>query len=479
MTKSFNLSQVVDSTGATNVGYTAPFTGAVARTQSSKNAESVSVLDFTGVDPTGATDSTAGIQAALAYINSTKASLKVPAGTYVCSGQLSIASAQGLRIVGDTSNNQLTGGSTIKYTGTASPFITVTGSSASISLENLNFLYSNSGFTGTLLTLPVNQLYLTNCMLGGVSLTTSQYLLDINLSVDVNINHTMFGGSQYAISGQKSDGTGFANVVSIQQCQFSGQSVGSIRNPGQSWAITGCDFENLTGGTGSAVYMDSACQSYGLFINGCWFGDATGAVSAYNWILWQGSGLVVQGNYFNGTGTNVPDAVHLLGTSYGVTVQGNFFSHFANAVNLGSYISNGTSISGNRYFACTNAISGTPVSDHFSYQSGQYTPTVSGLTVTGTPTYTGFYEKRGTFVYFSIVISTTGTTASTAGTTLFSLPFAIASGSGSYGTCVVASPSTALGMGTGFVGAVGIAPPTWSATANAIVITGSYQSSVL
>ena len=53
-------------------------TGAAARTVHQKLQESVSILDFTGVDPTGATDSTAGIQAAL----NCGGRVFVPRGTY-------------------------------------------------------------------------------------------------------------------------------------------------------------------------------------------------------------------------------------------------------------------------------------------------------------------------------------------------------------------------------------------------------------
>jgi len=59
-------SDLAATTGAEMVGYLAPYTGAVARTQAQKNAETVSVADFTGYDPTGATSSSAAINAALA-----------------------------------------------------------------------------------------------------------------------------------------------------------------------------------------------------------------------------------------------------------------------------------------------------------------------------------------------------------------------------------------------------------------------------
>ena len=478
MTSQYNLSQI----GQTYAQTAAEISAGV--TPSNYGYQPGDVRRY-GADSTGATDSASAINSAILVAKTAYGgTVTFAPGTYVCATQLTMGVVQGVRLVGLSSNNQLTGGATIKYTGTTSPFISVSGSAASLSIENLNIIYSSGSFTGTLIAAPVNQLYLINSMLSGLSVSSAQYLLDINSSVDVCISHTAFSNAQYGISGQKSDGTGFCNVVAISQSQFTALTTSGIRNPGQGWAITGCDFENLANNKGSAIVMDAACTAIGVSVSGCWFGDATDA-SAWVWILWQGSGLSVNGCYFNGVGTNNPDAIKLLGTSYGLTVNSCYFSHFANAINLGSFLSNASSLTGNRFSGCTTNIAGTPVSDHFSYQSNTWTPTPSNLTVVlggGTVSYAGYYEKRGTYVYFSIVVSTTGgaTTAATAGSTSFTLPFTATSGSGTYGTCAAASPNTALAVGTGgFVGGAGIWPPTWAATSNAIVITGSYQTTTL
>lgn len=83
--------EVVDDLGAASgsslIGFEQLGTGAVARLAQNKMREIVSVTDF-GADPTGATDSTAEIQAAWDSIKSANGSLFFPKGTYRCDGVL-------------------------------------------------------------------------------------------------------------------------------------------------------------------------------------------------------------------------------------------------------------------------------------------------------------------------------------------------------------------------------------------------------
>ena len=100
---------------------------------------------------------------------------------------------------------------------------------------------------------------------------------------------------------------------------------------------------------------------------------------------------------------------------------------------------------------------------------GTWTPTVAGIAVVGTPTYTGTYERIGDFVSFTIRVTSTTSTAATAGTTTFSTPTSTVVA----GTCVAASGVTKLGLGTGLVNSSLIYPPAWAASAD-VVITGQY-----
>ena len=85
----FRLIQGVSATdlaasgGSAMIGYMPAGTGAVATTVQSKLRESVSVTDF-GADPTGITECTAQIKAAIDYGIANGKSVYVPAGVYLC-----------------------------------------------------------------------------------------------------------------------------------------------------------------------------------------------------------------------------------------------------------------------------------------------------------------------------------------------------------------------------------------------------------
>lgn len=72
---------------AGSVTYTAPFTGGVNRSSTSKWSDQISIIDF-GADPTGAANSTSAIQAALNVASSSRAGAAayMPCGTYLLTG---------------------------------------------------------------------------------------------------------------------------------------------------------------------------------------------------------------------------------------------------------------------------------------------------------------------------------------------------------------------------------------------------------
>ena len=103
-----------------------------------------------------------------------------------------------------------------------------------------------------------------------------------------------------------------------------------------------------------------------------------------------------------------------------------------------------------------------------------WTPTWTGLTVVGTPTYAGRYTRIGQLVFFTVEITAGGanTTASTAGTTFVNnLPLAAAF----FNACVARDMSIGTSLGVGGVNAANVSTPTWGATNSKIIVSGWYE----
>ena len=103
----------------------------------------------------------------------------------------------------------------------------------------------------------------------------------------------------------------------------------------------------------------------------------------------------------------------------------------------GAITNNGTDT---RHIQLFNVTGATTLPDSYVTKS-TWTPTVAGIAVVGTPTYVGTFERIGDFVSFTIRVTSTTSTAATAGTTTFSAPTSTVVA----GTCVAASNVTALG----------------------------------
>jgi hypothetical protein len=131
----------------------------------------------------------------------------------------------------------------------------------------------------------------------------------------------------------------------------------------------------------------------------------------------------------------------------------------------GTITNNGTDTRHIQRFDITGA---TTLPDSYVTKS-TWTPVATNLTIVGTPTYVGTFERIGDFVSFTIRVTSTTSTAATAATTTFTAPTSVVTA----GTCVAASNVTALGLGTGLVNNNVIYVPTWAASAD-VVITGQY-----
>lgn len=107
-----------------------------------------------------------------------------------------------------------------------------------------------------------------------------------------------------------------------------------------------------------------------------------------------------------------------------------------------------------------------------------WTPFFTNLTVvpgTGDVTYAGRYSRIGRTVFYTVILTCTGTatSAAVAGTTYCDLPV----GPTTDDVVVVANKNTKLGLGTGYLDSTNdrCYPCSWTATGDTIIISGKYE----
>lgn len=115
-------------------------------------------------------------------------------------------------------------------------------------------------------------------------------------------------------------------------------------------------------------------------------------------------------------------------------------------------------------------------SQEFSGDSGTaWTPTFSGLTETGTPTFTGFiYKISSSLVYFRATITPATNTSSVAGTTYISnFPLTIKND----GACFAVANNTGDNAGMAASATQRIYTPVWTTVSSPVTITGILEAS--
>jgi len=335
------------SSGSSLVGYTQGGTGAVATTVQAKLRQTVSVLDF-GADPTGATDSTTAIQAAITAAPQGGA-VYVPNGTYKVSDALVIDKA--LTIYGDGPGKWIDslGGSIITQTNVAKNVFTLKASVAQYAfgqygLNNVNFRdlaitgpSSASRCTrgiGCDTTVNSGNYHIRECTftniqvrfcVTGIELVGICYLNDFYSSVisQCDTGFALYRGSALESGGQTrffgttidlitdtclrwNTDTGSGDL-SLFGCTLADAAYGIISNEEAQLMISGCSFENLvkTGALGAGIYIeikeanpasDSAKTIIGNKFsandNSIWLDKTTTALGSNSW-AWP---MLIDGN---------------------------------------------------------------------------------------------------------------------------------------------------------------------------------------
>lgn len=309
------------------------FTGAINRLITSKMSDTISILDFTGVDSTGVSDSTAGIQAALDAAVLQHKTLYFPAGTYLVSA-LTYTAGLGLRLQGESSS-QYTGtasGSVLKHTGSGA-LLTVDGSAgqANTIFDGLTFV-GNTNSQHAITYTKATFITLQNCTFRDFTNATASAvyftyptpgqftgvvkILNCNwvfctvgvFADKVSFNYYVFHTDSFLACGNAIK-MGVATVafdsskVAITQCQFEGNTGYDIYSAGGAQALSIDDnyFEQPVGGSASqCIYIDNNVSST---VN---------------------SAISICRNFFAKQLLNANNSVIFAGQTYNLTVKDNF-----------------------------------------------------------------------------------------------------------------------------------------------------------
>lgn len=317
-------------TAATWNGFLQSGTGAAARTWQDKARDVVSVKDFAGVDPTGSTDSTAGIQAAINAVSAAGGGkVYFPPGRYIVSA-LTISSVgvflegagpQATTILPSGTTNSLF---TFSITGSPSPpFMNQGISRMTIQYStstpptggNCIYVYIVQGFFARELVI-VGAWMGIHCYMGAVGFFNDIQMWNLQsqgTGIYIDSSGPAGGGDRYfknifidctanpepnqAIAGIRINGTGgdWFDSCEIAQC---GALAGILIDPQSGQSVTWTWFTNcdLDTNTGHAVNISPVTggQVLGVYFLGCWTSSSRNG----NGVVIGGAGGVVSGARF-------------------------------------------------------------------------------------------------------------------------------------------------------------------------------------
>ena len=456
------------STGSTLVGFTQNGPG-TTRTVQSKLSDSYSVADF------GFSTSNNATANATAFVNAWNISkqLTIPAGTYNVTGLPNFATI-GARIQG-------IGKVVLNITGAGPGLIVDAGPLAGVVAQDIVIDNLTINCTGAA-TIGV--------FIRGITHSQFNRLRPINFPAYAMLCQFMVSNSFY-------DFCYSGNEPGIVTPSVIGVGLG-LRNAGEQ--CSNCTWINpvIEGASGNGLVLDEATMNtfIGGTVEGCGYTTGYGGIligpnNAENTFI----GMDLEANGILGDATTFHIKNAGLRTSFinvlaDNTLSGLVWMYGGNSAAFrggqihdlkidagvkntvtyslaynGAITNNGTDT---RHIQLFNVTGATTLPDSYVTKS-TWTPVPASLVVVGTPTYTGTYERVGDLVSFTIRVTSTTSTAATAGSTSFTAPTSTVVS----GTCVAASAVTALGYGTGLVSSNVIYVPTWAASAD-VVITGQY-----
>lgn len=369
--------------GDGRIGVLQPVTGARARTQHAKNADWITALDMTGIDPTGVADSTAALQALI----NTGGPVLLPEGTYSAAGLTQSAADQQFIGLGKV---------TIVRRSGATPLLSSSG--RAVQFHNIKFLGNSAGSGDCVVCTGDNPVF-NNCSIW----TNSGYALwckgngarvsgtnDIYYSPDASGAAIAFGvlGST-TLYGQ------ITNIVT------STSSVGIKYLDHGASGIANCQLNKVDMSKGAAYI--SNCRIAGDYVVGKSFNEIDNCTISGNVTLGDGtslSGIGFGSKVFVQTGSTVTvnvgireSTLHLAHLGSGVTITDNLTGTATDVEN----------------FIFTAARSYTP-----AWTAASVNPSLGNGTLTGT------YVRNGRMVTDTISMTIGSTTTTGTGEYFFS-----------------------------------------------------------
>jgi hypothetical protein len=302
------------ATAATsNLQYLQGATGSIARSITNKFQDTYSALDFSGVDATGASDSTTGINSAITAVCATGGTLFFPHGTYKITSNITV-SCSNIVIKGDGIGNTI-----ISLASATSGAFTFTGSNN----QEITGLTINNGVTqtaGTYISISTTNTFIArdiglNGAFHGIDTVTGsiQYLTNLHIT-----NTVATTGVGIYSQGQSAD-VFITNVVMDAPNGSQPMACLRINNTGAMWVSssdflhctnsllidpqTNTDFanwiflQNLTFDTNGASGIKIAPANASAYVTGVFFDNVWSATNQVNGALIDGVGAVTNINF--------------------------------------------------------------------------------------------------------------------------------------------------------------------------------------
>lgn len=316
-----------------------------------------------GGDPTANTPSDTALATAIAVCGTTGGTIRWPAGAYVLQKQVDLSLKTSIIFQGDgTANGGVEPATQITYTGSATPWIKLTGASG-CRFRDMQLQSTNASFTGTYIKAghtggaDCTLCGITNCVVGSGASLTGNIHLDLDQTIVFDVDGCSFLNGNPSIRGQNSNGTSYSNDIKITRNNFSNGAFSvPIQDGGSAWTITNNSFEGLnTGAAGAVLSSLSTAVFHGLVFEGNWLGDVTAVVGS--WIDIYGGEAIIAGNFFNGDANSTASTAIVLRNFSGAQICGNLFEDFLVGINFATTTSKNVVIQANTFTSVTTVYS--------------------------------------------------------------------------------------------------------------------------